>query len=351
MPPERVLVAAPVLEQLVQGIFLAHGMRDEDAAVLTRVLVWANLRGSDSLGVSRALRYIELYQKGKVTARPEIRVERSRPALVFVDADRAPGQVALNAAMEAAIETARKTGVAWAAVRAATMTGPLGYYTSLATDAGMIGLAFDAGVPKMAYTGARGAAVSASPLSIAVPAERHPTVLLDMGTTVAALGKLAQYKNQGKELPPGLAVTKIGEPTTDPELGTVPLPLGGARGSGMSLVVELLTSVLVANPIVSTFHGATPDGWLPSHNAALLALDVAAFMPLDDFKRSVDETLDALKSLPRDGDDEIRFPGERGARTEAERRASGIPLPKKVWESLLAEAEGIGVEVPELKPA
>jgi LDH2 family malate/lactate/ureidoglycolate dehydrogenase len=351
MPPERVPVPAAPLEQLVTKLFAAHDMREQDAAVLARVLVWANLRGIDSHGVSRALRYVELCEKGDANARPEIRIERPRAATLVVEGDRAPGPVALNAAMEAAIETARETGVAWAAVRATTLTGAIGYYTSLAAGAGMIGIGIVAGMPNMAYTGARGAAVATSPLSIAVPAERQPTVLLDMATAVIALGKITQAKNQGKELPAGVAVTKEGEPTTDPELAAVPLPLGGAKGSGMSLTFELLTSVLTGNAIVSSFHNGTAEGKRHRQNAALVALDVSAFAPLDDFRRSVDETLDALKALPRMAeDDEIRFPGERGAATEAERRENGIPLPKRVWESLVAEAEKLGLETPALEP-
>jgi LDH2 family malate/lactate/ureidoglycolate dehydrogenase len=345
MPPERVPVPAPTLEQLVKGIFVAHEMRDDDAAVLARVLVWANLRGIDSHGVSRALRYVELFEKGEAKPRPQLRVDRPRPAVVTVEADAAPGPVALNAAMHAAVETARETGVAWASVRGTTLTGAIGYYTSLAAEAGMIGLGFVAGMPNMGYAGVRGAAVATSPLSIAVPAERHATVLLDMATAIVALGKITQYRNQGRELPPGLAVTKEGEPTTDPALAAVPLPLGGAKGSGMSLAFELMTSVLAGNAIVSSFHAGTPEGKRHRQNAALVALDVAAFTPLDEFRRSVDETLDTLKGLSRQDEAEaIRFPGERGAATEAERRANGIPLPKKLWDTLRAEAEELGVE-------
>ena len=352
MPPERVPVPASQLEQLVADIYLAYGMRPADAAVLARVLVWANLRGIDSHGVSRALRYIELFNKGEANAQPEISIKRPRPSVLVVEADRAPGPVALHAAMTEAIATARDTGVAWATVRATTLTGALGYYTSLAAEAGMIGIGIVAGMPNMGYEGARGPAVATSPLSIAVPAEHEPTVLLDMATAVIALGKITQYRNQGKELPPGVAATKDGTPTTDPELAAVPLPLGGAKGSGMSLVFELLTSVLAGNAIVSSFHGDGPDGRRHRQNAAVVALDVSAFMPLDEFRRAVDETLASVKALPRrDEAQEIRFPGERGARSEADRRAGGIPVPKKLWESLLAEAQRLGVEAPQLETA
>lgn len=334
MPPERVTVPADELERLVTGIYVTHGLRETDAATLARVLVWANLRGIDSHGVSRALRYVELVEKGEATAQPVIAIARPRPAVLAVEADRAPGPIALDAAMRAAIETARETGVAWAGVRATTLTGAIGYYTSLAADAGMVGIGMVAGMPNMGYEGAKGAAVATSPLSIAAPAGQQPTVLLDMATAVIALGKITQYKNRGEELPEGVAVTKEGEPTTDPELAAVPLPLGGAKGSGMSLVFELLTSVLTGNAIVSAFHGGDRRH---RQNAALIALDVEAFMPLAEFRSSVDATLDAIKGLPRqDEAEEIRFPGERGTAVEAERRANGIPLSKKLWESLQA---------------
>jgi LDH2 family malate/lactate/ureidoglycolate dehydrogenase len=346
MPPERVPVALDDLERLVTDIYVAHGMRRDDAAVLAHVLVWANLRGIDSHGVARALRYVELCEKGDANATPDIRIERSRPAVLVVEGDRAPGPVALSAAMNAAIESARETGVAWAGVGGTTLTGAVGYYTSLAAEQGMVGICIVAGMPNMAYEGARGAAVATSPLSIAVPAAKHKTVLLDMATAVIALGKITQLKNQGKDLPPGAAVTKDGEPTTNPELAAVPLPLGGAKGSGMSLVFELLTSVLTGNAIVSSFHGGDKRH---RQNGAVVALDVSAFTNLEEFKQGVDETVDALKALPRqDGAEEIRFPGERGAAVEAERRATGIPLPKKVWDGLTGEAERLGLAVPAL---
>jgi ureidoglycolate dehydrogenase (NAD+) len=335
MPPERITVPAPQLEKLVTGIYVAHGLRADDAATLARVLVWANLRGVDSHGVSRALRYVELCEKGEANRTPEIAVSHPRPAVLAVEADRAPGPVALEAAMRAAIETARETGVAWAGVRATTLTGAIGYYTSLAAEAGMIGIGIVAGMPNMAYEGAKGAAVATSPLSIAVPSAKHPTVLLDMATAVIALGKIRQYKNRGEQLPEGVAATKEGEPTTDPELAAVPLPLGGAKGSGMSLAFELLTSVLTGNAIVSGFHSGDKRH---RQNAALVALDVEAFTPLDAFRSAVDATLDTLKGLGED----VRFPGERGAAVEAERRANGIPVPKKLWETLQAEAEQVG---------
>ena len=128
----------------------------------------------------------------------------------LVEPDRAPGPLALTLAMREAIAVARQTGVAWAAVRSTVHTGAIGYYTSMAAAEGLAGIGIVAGVPNMAYEGARGAAVATSPLAIALPASRHPDFVLDMATATIALGKIAQYKARGELLPEGAAVTVWG---------------------------------------------------------------------------------------------------------------------------------------------
>lgn len=333
------------LHALVGDLFAARGMAAEDARTVADVLVWANLRGVDSHGVSRVPRYMELFDKGEAKARPGITTSRLRSAVAVVDADGAPGPVALTRAMREAIELARDAGVAWVTVRGTVHTGAIGYYTSLAAEAGMAGLGIVAGVPNMAYADSRGAGVATSPLSVAVPAGRHPDVLLDMATAVIALGRIAQYKAAGRPLPEGAALDASGEPTTDPAAAKVPLPVGGAKGSGMSLVFELLTGALTANPIVSTYHAGDRTH---RQNATLVAVDVSAFLPLEEFTGLVDATLDAVKALPvRDPARDLLIPGERGARTHAERTKTGIPLSPKAWKGLLEQAEAAGVAVPD----
>jgi LDH2 family malate/lactate/ureidoglycolate dehydrogenase len=248
--------------------------------------------------------------------------------------------------MREAIALARETGVAWAAVRGTVHTGAIGYYTNLAASEGMAGIGIVAGMPNMGYEGVRGAAVATSPLSIALPAGRHPALVLDMATAVIALGKIAQFKANGRELEPGMAVTATGEPTTDPNEAKTPLPLGGAKGSGMSLAFELLASGLAGNPIVAPFHSGTAEGRRHRQNGTMIAVDIEAFLPLADFEQIVDETLDAIKGLEPIGDGAIMFPGERGAATLAERESDGIPLGEKVWNELVEVADARGITVP-----
>jgi LDH2 family malate/lactate/ureidoglycolate dehydrogenase len=348
MAKPRVVIAADDLRALVAATFVAAGMSDDDAGTVTEAFIWANLRGVDSHGVSRVPRYLELFEKGEANARPTIGVERVRSAALLVDADLAPGPLALTRAMREAIAVARETGVAWATVRGTVHTGAIGYYTSLAADEGMAAIGIVAGVPNMGYHGARGAAVATSPLSIAIPVAGRAPLVLDMATAGIALGKIAQYRVNGRPLPDGMALTADGEPTTDPNVAKIPLPVGGAKGSGMSLAFELLTSGLAANPIVPEYHGGTPEGRRHRQNATLIAIDVAGFLPPDDYGSIAAQTIDAIKGLPAAGDEPVLYPGERGASTYAERARDGIPLPPTTWNELAEAAASLGVAVPEI---
>jgi LDH2 family malate/lactate/ureidoglycolate dehydrogenase len=345
--PAKVTVGAEDLRALVAGIFAARGVGAADSDAVADALVWANLRGVDSHGVSRVPRYLELFDKGESVPGAAVTVERPRAAIAIVDAHAAPGPLAMNRAADEAIAGARECGIGWASVRGTVHTGAIGYYASRIADAGMAAVGVVAGVPNMAYAGAKGAAVATSPLAVAVPAGKHELVLLDMATAVMALGRIAQLKAAGKELPPGVALTAEGEPTTDPALAKVPTPVGGAKGAGMSLVFEMLASGLAANPIVPSFHSGSKEGRRHRQNGFLLAIDVAAFLPLDEFTATIDETVDAIKSLPPAADTtEILVPGERGRHTARDRAASGIPLGQKVWRELSDIAAKLDVPVP-----
>src|SRR5262245_52098819 len=116
MPKAPRVVPQDALHRTVTRIFAAAGCSDEHAGVCADVLVWANLRGVDSHGVVRVPRYIEMFKSGEAKARPAIKIQNPRSAALIIDADSAPGPVALRSAMDAAIKAARNSGVAWAAV-------------------------------------------------------------------------------------------------------------------------------------------------------------------------------------------------------------------------------------------
>jgi len=350
--PEKIRISADALRDMVRAMFEKLGTSTQDAATVANALVWANLRGVDSHGISRIPRYVEMFESGEAKARPAMQVAYPRPALVTIDADGAPGPVAMHRAASEAIALGRKTGVALAAVRGTVHTGAIGHYVGEIADADLIGIGLVAGVPNMAYAGSNVAGVATSPIAIAVPSARHGTVLLDMATAVIALGKIAQFRQSGTPLEPGMALTEAGEPTTDPALAAIPLPVGGAKGSGLSLMIELLTSVLVGNPIVAEFHGDAPHGKRHRQNGTIIAVDIGAFGAVPTFRTTVDTTIDAIKALPHAaGSKEILYPGERGSRTFEERSRRGIPIAPGPWQKLCKDAQKLGVGIPEPVPA
>ena len=151
--PAKVTVGAEDLRALVAGIFAARGVSAADSNAVADALVWANLRGVDSHGVSRVPRYLELFDKGESVPDAAVTVERPRAAIAIVDAHAAPGPVAMNRAADEAIAGARECGIGWASVRGTVHTGAIGYYTERAAQYGMAGLGIAAGVPNMGYPG------------------------------------------------------------------------------------------------------------------------------------------------------------------------------------------------------
>ena len=342
-----VTVSPSVFEGFIRDIFEAVGVSAEDAAAAAPSFVWASLRGVDSHGVSRVPRYVEMFGKGVANPTPEITVDDSAPAVSVIDADFAPGPVALTRAVGIAVAKAKTQGAAVVSVRNTVHTGAIGYYVSLVAEQGLVGIGIAAGSPMMSYEGAVGASVATSPLAIAVPRTgAKPPVLLDMASSLIAMGKIAQAKRTGTPLPEGSATTADGTPTTDPELAKVPTPLGGAKGSGLSLMFELLTSVLVAAPILTPYHGGQKKH---RQNATLIVLAPAAFGGAEAFAAGVDATVDTIHDLPKsEGVERILVPGERSAATAAGRSADGIPVGDKLWTELVEVAGTLGVTVPEV---
>ncbi len=319
-------------------------MADEHAALVAEVLVWADLRGMGSHGVMRVPRYVELIRKGDMNARPRMRLLGETAATAHLDADRAAGPIAMMRAAELAIGKARQAGIALALVRSTTHTAALGYYTQHGARAGMAMIALAASGPNMAYHGARTAGVSTAPLSIAVPGEEEP-LALDMGSGVVSLGKLMQARRTGEALAPGLALDSQGSPTTDPRKAAIPLPLGGAKGSGLALMIECLASVLSGNPILAEALEGTPAGRRHTQNGLVIAVDVSAFLPMASFVREVERLKRDVKALPAQAAAEILVPGERGSRNAAARQ-DDVPIAPAVLEELRSLAQSLGVEVP-----
>ena len=343
---DDILLTKSDLTGFAAAVFTAAGVAPDMAAAWAEAVVWANLRGVDSHGVIRIPRYVDLLKKKSINPRPAMRLERAAGAVAVLDADRAPGAIAMARAMDEAIGRAKDVHVGWCAAKTITHAGAIGYFALQAARAGMAGIVMTASGPLMAYHGARVAGVSTNPIAIAVPGKARRPLLLDMSTSTVANGKVMAARDRGEPVPVGWGLDAEGRDTTDPKKIAILTPLGGPKGSGLSLMIECLASLAVGSPLISLAlaGGLAEDPFL---NGVAIAVDLAAIGDLDTFTAEVDRLGDALTGLPRAaGVDRILLPGERGDAILAEREANGIPVAAGTWKRLVAAAKTLGVAAP-----
>jgi LDH2 family malate/lactate/ureidoglycolate dehydrogenase len=343
IPAHRLRVAAISLLKAV-------AVPDSHAELVADSLVEANLRGVDSHGIQNLGIYVERIRRGLAELHPIFPILNQTSSTALVDGQNALGQVAAMHAMELAMAMALETGLALVGVRSTNHCGMLAYYAMRAARNGMVGFATCNGPVNMAPWGGKDTLLSNNPICIAIPAADGPSIVLDMANSVVAKGKLYAARSKGEHIPEGWALDKHGRPTTDPAAaldGGSLLPMGGYKGYGLALVMDVLAGVLTGSGYsrqVGSLHHELTQGM----NLGLLmgALKVESFMPLPVFQRLVDGYVEQMRSsVPAPGFDRVYLPGELESKARARRSMEGIPIPSKVWEDLVTTSQDLGVEL------
>jgi ureidoglycolate dehydrogenase (NAD+) len=326
-------------------IFAAQGMDAADAATVAEVLAWANLRGVDSHGAMRIPDYLNQIRRGDFDPKARPRLRPLLPATFVLDCARAAGPVCMLEAAAQAIKRANEFGVGVGLVSDTAHTGAVGRYAQWIAEQGFAALVIVAGPLFMAYHGAKVTSLATSPIAIGIPGpDGDDPLLLDMATSVTAAGRIRQAAAAGKPIPEGTAIDADGRPTIDAARAATLLPLGGPKGSGLSLLFECLTGVLAGTPIITTLAGLTGSK-APMQNAIVIVFNVDNFRPLADYQGDVALLRHVVKGLPRrEGFDELLLPGERGGREADVRRRNGIPLPAKLWRELCDIAQALDIQ-------
>jgi len=321
-------LSASAARQLTQRIFVAAGLPQADAAVVTDSLVQADLRGHSSHGISRAHVYCERIRAGMVATNPEIKVLNETPAAFHLDGGHGMGAVVANKAMALCMEKARSSGIAMCSLRAGTHFGIASYFTMQAAAQDMIGFAYANAPASMAPWGGITPMLGTNPFSMAAPAERHLPVVLDSSSSVVARGKINLAEIENRSIPLGWAIDREGNPTTDASAalqGSV-LPFGEHKGYGIALMIDILSGVL-SGAGYGSHVGALWQNAETRQNLGfcLLAINIASFCGASDFKRRIDQMIDEIKASKRaPNTDEILIPGEIEFRNERYNRKHGI---------------------------
>ena len=343
------IVSRQALKQTCTQILAAAGLGSAHAELVADTLVQADLWGHQSHGTLRLPSYISRLRSGAVDAGAEPIVDRDSGPLVLMDGRNAMGQIVAAAAMNLAVERAKKFGVAAISVHDSNHFGTAMYFTLLAALKGCIGFLATNASPAMPPWGGRTKAIGTNPWSWAAPAGEHPPMVLDIANTAVARGKIHLARQRRESIPLGWALDAQGIPTTDPEsaLAGVTLPMAGHKGYAIALMMDVLAGVLSGSAFGSDVSGPFQHERPGRVGHFVLALNVEAFMPLSEFEQRQDELIRALKQSPlADGSDKILYPGEPEARFAEEAATQGISLPIETVKALEQLCDEFGVPTP-----
>jgi LDH2 family malate/lactate/ureidoglycolate dehydrogenase len=334
---------AALLRTAVREALGRAGVPEEIARVEAEVMVEADLCGVPSHGVIMLPRLLQALGDGRAIAAPATRLVRERGATCVLDGGRGPGRYAAALAMDFAVDKARLHGIGACLAVRTTHWGRAHAYACRAARAGMVGICTTNAIPTLAVPGVLRAVLGNNPLAIAVPrGTSDEPVVVDLALTQAAFGKVATHRREGLPVPVDWGLDSAGRQTDDPNsilASGLLLPMGGHKGIGLALMMELVTAALADGPFGHEIAGRDASGLDPEATKLFLAIDVAAFGDRAAFDARVESMLSYLASI--DPGHPVLAPGERGWRARREYRRDGIPLHPDVVSQL--EAAGVSL--------
>ena len=348
MSTEGARISAQTLAAFITRAFEAVSIPAQDARGIAELMVRADVQGSEGHGVFRLPQYIRRIQGGAVNVRPRIRVERETPATALVNGDNGMGHLVMRFATEKAIEKAAAAGVAWVGVQWSNHAGPASLYAAMPLAHDMIGLYLAVGnANHLPAWGGLDMLLSTNPIAVAIPGEKEGPIVLDMATTVAAYGKVKTKAQRGEMMPEGWMIDRTGAPLTDPRRSDEGflLPIGGYKGYGLALMFGLLAGTLNGAAMGRDVVDFNADDTTPTNTGhCIVAINVEAFQPVAEFKKSVDALVRDLRNSERlPGVDHIHIPGEGSHAARADRLKNGVPMPPSLMAALDTLAAELGI--------
>lgn len=344
---DRIYVTWTFIEDFMVKAFQKIGVPEEDARICADVLMESDRRGIESHGVNRFKPiYIDRIQAGIQKPVTKIEILRETATTAVMDANDGMGMVASHRAMSLAIDKAKQYGMGMVAVRNSTHYGIAGYYATMATDAGMIGITGTNARPSIAPTFGVENMLGTNPLTIGLPTDEAFPFVLDCATSITQRGKIEYFAKTGKETPKGMVVGRDGLAKTDSKqilkdlvngeaalapLGGIGEELAGYKGYGYATVVEILSAALQTGNFLKMLSGRDENGKLIPYHLGhfFIAIDTEAFMGLDAFKKTAGDILRDLRSSEKaPGEERIYTAGEKEYLVWLDRKEKGLPLTK-----------------------
>jgi len=339
------VVAAAAIRSWCERVLLAASVAPPHAALVAESLVAASLRGVDSHGLHLLPSYLEQIATGDVDPAQIGEVAVESGACMVYDGRNGLGQVVAEICCGHAIRLARTHGLGMVTARESNHFGAAAFWATRMSTAGQVGLVFCNASPIVAPWQAKEGRFGTNPICMAVPAGARSSWLLDMATTTVAANRIFKaHANREPTIPPGWAMDQDGIPATDTKAAYAGLlmPLGGYKGSGLAMMVEMLCGVIGGGAMSMELGGLRVRGKRFRASQTFIAIDVLRMQP--EFRERIDWLIGQVKSAaPASGYEEVLVANEPELRMERERLASGIPIPEGTWEALVKGAAKVGV--------
>jgi LDH2 family malate/lactate/ureidoglycolate dehydrogenase len=351
-----------LMESFVNEVFVKYGVPEEDAKICTDVLLESDRRGIESHGVNRFKPiYLDRIKEGIQKPLTEFELVRKTATTAVVDGHDGMGQVVGYKSMQLAIDMAKAYGMGMVAARNSTHYGIAGYYATMATKAGCIGITGTNARPSIAPTFGVENMLGTNPLTIGLPTDEDFPFVIDCATSITQRGKIEYYARMGKDTPAGMVIGRDGSAMTDSKaileslvdgsaalapLGGIGEELAGYKGYGYATVVEILSSALQAGNYLKMLTGLQDGKKVPYHlGHFFIAIDTEAFMGLESFKKTAGNILRELRASEKaPGCERIYTAGEKEYLVWLERKDRGLPVNESVQKELIAIRDALKLD-------
>ena len=354
MSERDILFRAEVLTDFARRLLEAAGAPATKARLVADCLVDANLRGVDSHGVQLLTFYLERLGRREVDPLADGRVVSENGGCLVYDGENGLGQVVSDICRGHAVRLAKQRGLSMVVARESNHFGAAAFWARKISAQGLIGIVMCNATGQVPPWQAKEGRLGTNPICMSVPGDEGRPWLLDMATTTVAAGKIFKAFFAGDpEIPAGWALDASGAPTTDTQAAYhgLLMPLGGYKGSGLAMLVEILCGVLGGGAMGTEVGGVRSMGRPARNSQMFMGIDVSRFMPMDQFQQRMRWLVAEVKSAaPAQGYDEVLVAGDPEWRAEEQRRRDGIPLAEGVWIKLKEAALKLGVALPHFAP-
>lgn len=317
----------------VQTALSAAGVREDVSELAANGVIQASVRGIDSHGIRLLPHYLAAVQAGRINRDPHYSFVRTCPSTGRFDADHTFGHAAGIEAMRKAMALAEEAGTGHVAVCNSTHCGTAAYFALEAASRGYIGLSFTHANALLNTPGSTRPFFGLNPICMAVPVEGEEPFCYDSVPARLTWNKLMQFRDGKMSIPADCGADSEGRPTTNPDEIVQLLPIGGYRGFGLAMMVDILCGVLTGMPTGRdiTDMYKTPLSQRRYLGQYYIAIKIDAFQPLTHFKRAMKDLVERVRNEPRrDEQPPIMVPGDPEKSTAAARRKTGIPIPSQV---------------------